>query len=587
MNPALPPTIRARVHENAVKRVTRLFDSGLRDIFSETFQNARRAGATRLRITIDTLTDACLQDEPESREPRFSITIADDGSGISDPAVLLSFGENGWSPDLVEREDAAGFGFASLARRGCTVSSRPALAVTGVPAWQSALAPAHFLGDETATVHASEAAPYPHGTSISFPATETATAIRTAAKAAARHFPLPVFFEGIPRTVPGGDALPRKAFLDGAIHVERWNGLVFGVFRNRHGSYDDPTVNFHGVTVAAGMPRVQTVNNDTWTVRADIDDCPRLELVLPARKEIVQTPFLDELRKAARLCIYRAMANDADPCPAFRDWSRAREAGIDIQPPGKLLRSWKPSVADVNHRSEAPVRAPVPPTALVMAFDPETPESQTLHRALTCANLTAQVFETDRQLEGYDWYDRLDRVIGLRIESMSCGHTAIITDAAADHTSADPETDPPDRPEDILVTLTVQRHGGTTRTVVMATDVVLCGEPWGWLDDARIHLRQETSLQPHELADLLEAAYFSPSDDCEADSWETQREHFRQEAARLSTKLLCGHDEAIRQSLLDATHRELRYLVPRDRAATITISGTDVTVALAPPQEAA
>ena len=43
MNPAFPATIRARVHESAVKRVTRFFDSSLRDIFSETFQNARRA----------------------------------------------------------------------------------------------------------------------------------------------------------------------------------------------------------------------------------------------------------------------------------------------------------------------------------------------------------------------------------------------------------------------------------------------------------------------------------------------------------------------------------------------------------------
>ena len=52
-----------------------------------------------------------------------NVTVADDGAGIADPAVLLSFGENGWDEELVRREDAAGFGFASLARRGCTVSS--------------------------------------------------------------------------------------------------------------------------------------------------------------------------------------------------------------------------------------------------------------------------------------------------------------------------------------------------------------------------------------------------------------------------------------------------------------------------------
>ena len=40
-------TIRARVHDSALKRVTRFFSSTLYDIFTETLQNARRAGATR------------------------------------------------------------------------------------------------------------------------------------------------------------------------------------------------------------------------------------------------------------------------------------------------------------------------------------------------------------------------------------------------------------------------------------------------------------------------------------------------------------------------------------------------------------
>ena len=52
------------------------------------------------------------------------MTVADDGAGIVDPAVLLSFGENGWSDDLVAREDAAGMGILSLAHRGCRIASR-------------------------------------------------------------------------------------------------------------------------------------------------------------------------------------------------------------------------------------------------------------------------------------------------------------------------------------------------------------------------------------------------------------------------------------------------------------------------------
>ena len=67
------------------------------------------------------------------------------GSAI--PPSSLSFGENGWSDDLVRREDAAGFGFASLSRRGCTVSSRPRSPDDStMPGWRVDLVPGTFPG---------------------------------------------------------------------------------------------------------------------------------------------------------------------------------------------------------------------------------------------------------------------------------------------------------------------------------------------------------------------------------------------------------------------------------------------------------
>ena len=153
-------TIRARIHESAVKRVTRIYAATLADIFAETLQNSRRAGATRVRIAVSGSSGA-----PDAAEPYFTVTVADDGAGIADPAVLLSFGENGWDDALVRREDAAGFGFASLARRNCTVSSRPRSTDREIaPGWRVELAPEHFLGEADAEVRADEQAPYPQGT---------------------------------------------------------------------------------------------------------------------------------------------------------------------------------------------------------------------------------------------------------------------------------------------------------------------------------------------------------------------------------------------------------------------------------------
>ncbi len=94
---AIPPgaTIRARVHESALKRVTRFFASTLYDIFTETLQNARRAGATRVRVTVATPAGRPAAGASEPSETPLTVTVTDDGAGIEDPAVLLSFGENG------------------------------------------------------------------------------------------------------------------------------------------------------------------------------------------------------------------------------------------------------------------------------------------------------------------------------------------------------------------------------------------------------------------------------------------------------------------------------------------------------------
>ena len=95
---SLPPAIRAGIHDSAIRRVTRAYDGGLASVFAETLQNARRGGATRVRVSVS------------GNEDSPAVTVADDGAGIADPAVLLSFGENGWPGGLVRREDAAGMG---------------------------------------------------------------------------------------------------------------------------------------------------------------------------------------------------------------------------------------------------------------------------------------------------------------------------------------------------------------------------------------------------------------------------------------------------------------------------------------------
>ena len=575
-------TIRARIHDSAIRRVTRIYASTLSDVLTEALQNSRRGGATRVRIAIDTLTDRPADNTPDTGETRLTVTIADDGSGIADPAVLLSFGENGWSDDLVRREDAAGFGFASLSRRGCTVSSRPRSPDgNSKPGWCVDLAPGHFLGEADAEIRTDDSAPFPHGTSISFQATETAAAIRHATEAAARHYPLPVNFEGIPRAEPGGEELERRAFLDGALHAEPWRGIAFGVFRNRNRGYNDPDLNFFGLTLPVSLPTVETVHGGTWSVRADVGDCPDLELVLPARKEAVENAFLKEMRDAARLAIYRAMAAAPEPRPAFEDWKRAREAGIDIAPPPAQLRPWRPSVANVDDWREPPKLAMPDHGALVIECDPEPPEAQAFWRAADRTGMATSLFETDHRLSGYDWYDGLDRVTGILTMVASDGKWCPLDDFPLPEHSGPSAAKLPPRPAAIRMELAVRPPRGPGRTFDLPADLVFAGEPWGWIGDAMPLVAVDSTIQPHRLAELLRAGFFSPSDDSDSDSYETQRDRFDEEALHMATRLLLSDEEACRTTIAEVVRRELLWLCPRGRTVEISVSRPDVRVTLA------
>lgn len=93
----------------------------------------------------------------------------------------------------------------------------------------------------------------------------------------------------------------------------------------------------------------------------------------------------------------------------------------------------------------------------------------------------------------------------------------------------------------------------------------------------------DSALDPGELADLLYAAFFSPSDDADADSWEGQQSDFQAEALHLATRLLVSDNEARRRSIADAVRRELLWLIPRERSVHIAVRDGRVAVTLGAP----
>ena len=575
----LPATIRARVHDGAIDRVSRFFNASVADAAAELIQNARRSGATRLNVATEAV--------PEAEACGGTVvTVTDDGFGIADPAVLLSFGESGWDAATAKREDPAGMGVYALSKRGYTISSRPATAgIAPMPGWRVELTPECFIGKGEARIVACEDAPLPSGTAISFRADQGREGIKAAFAAAARHCPLAV-------TV-NGEAVERKAFLDGAVQIERWRGLAFGVFNSRFTGFNDPDLNFHGLTLSVSLPTVDTIDGGTWSVRADVDACPELELVLPARREAVQTPFLDEMRKAARIAIYRAMRRaDRTPALAFADYATARKADIDMPVAPAVLRPWRPGIADIDDWRDTPKPEPVRPGTLVMAADPETQDQQCLWRAVERAGIAGRLFEADRRLEGYGWYDALARVQGLRIDVTEAGVTHPLdalrtrSGACADAATAPGLPETLARPDAIHMHLNVVHRDGPPEAIAVPADIAFVGEEGTWVEDAHPLVTRDSGLQPAGLCQLLQAAYFSASDDPDADSHETQRRRFREDATHMAIKLLASEEEARKHTIAEAVWREILWVMPRDREVSIKISAGKVAVEFGPESPA-
>ena len=107
-------SITAKVHQGILAKADRLFRNDDAGVWVELLQNARRASAARVDVSID---------DSQSRPGTCSITLHDNGIGISDFQALLSLGGSGWDGDTQTKEDPAGMGFFALCRSEVQVHS--------------------------------------------------------------------------------------------------------------------------------------------------------------------------------------------------------------------------------------------------------------------------------------------------------------------------------------------------------------------------------------------------------------------------------------------------------------------------------
>ena len=137
-----------------------------------------------------------------------------------------------------------------------------------------------------------------------------------------------------------------------------------------------------------------------------------------------------------------------------------------------------------------------------------------------------------------------------------------------------------DRADSIHLSLEIASADETRDTVTIPADIVFLDTAYGWLDDAYPVIAADSDIGADELAALLRRAYFCPSDDSDADSYETQGVQFDDAALHLALKHVASADEATRTAIGQAVWREIHWLMPKARTVDIAVRGNriDVTV---------
>ena len=540
---------RAKVSPTILEKAPRFFNGTFSDIFNELLQNARRAGATRVDIqTIDT---------PNGQ----SVRVRDDGEGIRDPKTVLSLGGSDWQEGIQQAEDPAGIGVFALASRGATFCSRHR---SSRSAWQMTLHEAHFEGKADIRP---QAADLERGTEITF-LVKPGENPQRAVENAALHYPLPVTFNGAP--------VEQRPFLDGAIHTETWRGLTIGVFKGTRWS-QDATINFHGVTIAQGIALIDGSidRRQDLYVKIDVQRCADLKLVLPARKEVVADAFFTELKREAECALYRTIKSYSEHSLPFQHWQRAKVLGIDLVEATPRLTAFRPSTGSESHRQLGEV-IELPASKPVLVWDgDEAAFEQCLARAMNRSEVDSILLDAEKAYAGYSWYDALPKLEDVRWFVRDHGVATELHDYTPSASGSG------HRPQAIYAVLSIANRGQSTTSTRIEADLIFAGDPM-CIDEVEPVVAADSSLSPGMLAAIIVDSYFYCSDDCEAGSYDDQKQHAEDEARDVAVTLLVSAKAAHEAALRDEIYRYISWRLPRNRRILIVCEGFQVRFYYAP-----
>ena len=281
------------------------------------------------------------------------------------------------------------------------------------------------------------------------------------------------------------------------------------------------------------MPVLRAVDGARWFTRIDVVDGAGVELTLPARESVIEDDAANAMRAAARLAAYRtAAAGGGTVRLTWEDYRIGKAIGAPVEPAPAELPRWRPHTAAYRGTGPADFE-PVGDGCVIVDTVLSPAAAQTLGLAAE-KEVRERLRAPVAGLAGYDWYDELPRITGMRTEAVVDGTRVRLDDGNSERGAPRIDGDPPRTADALILVLEVREaDGGRAEIEIPAAAAVIrdaddSTDPW----DADLVVTAEAP-DAETLETLVEKSLFRAVEELDADSAETQLDEFRQAAAAM------------------------------------------------------
>jgi Histidine kinase-, DNA gyrase B-, and HSP90-like ATPase len=545
-------TIKAKVSQKGISKVHLFFNNSPQTLLSEVLQNCRRAKASKVSITTKAIGEYT------------KVTIEDNGIGIQNPDILLHLWDSDWDQETQGLESPAGLGFFSL----CNLPGGVEVKSNG---WETHITEDVFKGVGEATINDSEAFKNATGTSLSFTLKLEEDRTLSIIRLCLRYYPIPAFVNKKP--------VEQKGFLDGANYIHECPGGRIGVYLEESLGYED--INFYGVQIPHTdlVPRNwnrlsyrrEDPKKETYSVRVDILDNKILDLVLPARDKIVENDKLHALKIECRKAVYNYIQSKGSHNLPFESYTEAKDFGIEIPEATPLLSLLYPLPLHTTHRAWGSLTAKnygnIQPDEIKDLVPNGIICDVTRRAEIGALHIPGEeipfIFRKNHEMEGYSWYPKKELGEVTQILSWEAPKKTIklvLNENSDNYDSGTTKFEKldnrkkKDHPNKItLVAEVIDNEGNVLEEFSLET--VIAFQP-DYFDSDAVYSKWIPSRNPKAKEeidpDLLYSLYFSPYEDSDSDSYETQEEAFYMEAESAIISVMKSEEEA---ALYDITQR--------------------------------